>query len=163
LYINTNLHHSGLVLAAGSEESGEAGAGTIGIIADTSARAVTSSLITISIKGISARGALLLVTNGSTVARVANTSDVLHGIPRGSIDAFCFRCQVFLRPAGSSVVTVIRAQCTLAGNSFIPRKALALASGAVAVTLVGALHPGVQVICSDNTSNPGKVFGAGSQ
>jgi hypothetical protein len=151
------------VLATGPEESGEAGAGTIGIVTDTSARAVTSSLITISIKGISARGALLLVTSGSTVARVTNTSDVFHGIPRGSIDAFCFGRKVFLRPAGSSVVTVSRAECALAGNSFIPSKALTLASGAVAVTLVGALHPGVQVICSDNSSNPGIVFGAGSQ
>lgn len=150
------------MLAPGSEESSEARAGTIAEVAFATARALTSSLGTISIKRISSRRALLEIARRSSVSLVANAPNVLHRVPGVAVCTVGTAREVLLGPAGSTVVTVVRADSTLARNTFISCKALALSSAAVADTLVGAFSPGVEVVGVDHFTDPGKVLGASS-
>lgn len=69
---------------------------------------------------------------------------------------------MLLGPASSTVVTVVRADGTLASNTLISSKALALTSVTVANSLVRALSPGVKVVGIDHVTNPGKVLGTGA-
>jgi len=108
------LKDGGLVLAVGSIEAREARASSIGIVADTSSRAVTSGLVTISVKRIGTRGALLELASRSSVPGIAEAPDVLHVIPRSVVGATRLDSQVLLRPASTTVVTVVRASGTLA-------------------------------------------------
>jgi len=151
------------VLASGSEETSEARAGTISVVAFTTARALTASLSTISIKRVRTRRALLEVAGGSSVSLIADATNVFHRVPGSAVSAVGTGSKVLLGPASSTIVTVVRADGTLASNTLVASKALALTSGAVAHTLVGALRPGVEVVGIDNVTNPGKVLGASSQ
>jgi len=150
------------VLASGAEETAEAAAGAGTVVTDTTARAVTTSLITIAIQRIHATGALLLVASGATVASIAQAADVLHAVPGSGVQATSLGSQVLLGPAAASVIAVVGAHSTLASHTIVTSEALAGASLAVAHTLVGALSPRVQVVLVDNGSNPGEVLGAGS-
>jgi len=67
---------------------------------------------------------------------------------------------MLLRPASSSLIAVIRAHSSLAGNSFITGEAAAQTSLAVTQTLVGALCPRRQVIGIDHFANPSKILRA---
>jgi len=64
---------------------------------------------------------------------------------------------MLLRPAGSSVVAIVRASGSLAGNTIITREAGASACLAIAGAFVGALDPRVDVVSIDDFSNPGEV------
>jgi len=64
---------------------------------------------------------------------------------------------MLLRPAGSSVITIVRARGTLASNAIITREARAGASLAIAGALVGALHPRVNIVGIDHLTDPSKV------
>lgn len=150
------------MLASGAEETAEAAAGAGTVVTDTTARAVTTSLITIAIQRIHATGALLLVASGATVASIAQAADVLHAVPGSGVQATSLGSQVLLGPAAASVIAVVGAHSTLASHTIVTSEALAGASLAVAHTLVGALSPRVQVVLVDNGSNPGEVLGAGS-
>jgi hypothetical protein len=150
------------VLAPGSKESSEASASTIRIVAFPTTRAVTAGFISIPIKRISSRGALLEIAGRSTVSLVADTTDVLHGIPGGAVCTISTGSKVFLGPASSTVVTVVRANRTLTSDALVAGEALALTSVAVANTLVGALSPGVEVVGVDHVTNPGKILGTGA-
>jgi len=151
------LKDGGLVLAVGSVEAREARASSIGIVADTSSRAVTSGLVTISVKRIGTRGALLELASRSSVPGIAEAPDVLHVIPRRVVGATSLDGQMLLRPASTTVVTVVRASGTLACNTIVPREARAGTGLAVAGSLVRALDPGVQVVGVNDLSDPGKV------
>lgn len=151
------------MLASGSEESSEARAGTIAEVAFATARALTASLRTISIKRVSSRRALLEIAGRSSVSLVANAPDVLHRIPGLAVRTIGTAREVLLGPASSTVVTVVRADGTLTRNTFIASKALALSSAAIADTLVGALSPGVEVVSINHITDPSKVLGASSQ
>lgn len=151
------------MLASGSEEPSEARAGTIRIVAFTTARAVTASLAAVSVKRVSSRGALLEIARRTSVSLIADATNVLHGIPRGAVCTVGTAGKVLLGPASSTIVTVVRADGTLAGNSLISGKALALSSVAVAKTLVGALGPGMKVVGVDHITDPGEILGASAQ
>lgn len=151
------------MLASGSEESGEARAGAIRIVAFSTTRAITSGLTAVSIEGISSRGALLKIAGRTSVSLVADATNMLHGIPGGAVSAVSTACQVLLRPAGSAVIAVVRADSALARDTFIAGKALAFASVAIANSLVGALSPRVEVVSIDDITNPGKVLRASAQ
>lgn len=146
-----------LVLAVGSIEAREARASSIGIVADTSSRAVTSGLVTISVKRVGTGGALLQLARRSSVPSIAEAADVLHVIPRRVVGATSLDSQMLLRPASTTVVTVVRASGTLACNTIITREARAGSSLAVAGSLVRALDPGVQVVGVNDLSDPSKV------
>ena len=75
-----------LVLASGAIEPGEARAGALIVVAETPTRAVTTSFVTVSIEGILASRTLLQIARRTSVSGVADTSNVLHGIPRRCID-----------------------------------------------------------------------------
>jgi len=158
-----HLEDGGLVLAVGSVETREARAGSVAEVANTSSGAIAAGLVAIAVQRISARGALLQLAGGSAVASITEASDVFHGVPRSVVGAAGFVCKVLLGPASTAVIAVIRAGRTLACNTIITREALALASLAVARSLVGALHPGVQVVRVDDITNPGEVARAGAQ
>lgn len=152
-----------LVLAVGSVKSRETRACSIGIVTDTSSRAVTSSLVAISVKRIGTRRALLELAGGSSISGIAEASNVFHVVPRGIVGPARFDSQVLLGPASTTVVTVVRASGTLACNTIIAREARACAGLAVARPLVGALDPGMQVVGVDHLSDPSKVAGASAK
>jgi len=150
-------------LALGSIETRETRADSLSIITQTTARAVSASLVTIAVQRISAGGALLHIAGRTSVASIAEATNVLHGIPGSSVSAASFGSQVLLRPAGTTVIAVIRAQGTLASNTIVAREATAGACGAITGTLVRALGPRVQVIGINHFTNPSEVFRAGTQ
>ena len=158
-----HLEHGGLVLAVSTVEARETGAGSVTEVTETTSGAITSSLVSVAIKGVSAGGALLKLTGRSTVTCVTEATHVLHGVPGSVVSAPSLDSQVLLRPAGTTVVTVVRASGTLASNTIVSREALARAGFAVAGTLVGALHPGVEVVGVDDITDPGEVAGAGAE
>jgi hypothetical protein len=88
---------------------------------------------------------------------------MLHGIPGSAVCTVGTRSKVLLRPASSTVVTVVRAKSTLASNTFVTSKALAITSVTIANTFVGAFGPGVEIVGVHNVTNPGEIFGAGAQ
>jgi len=75
-----------LVLASGTVEPGEARASALVVVAETPSRAVATSFVTVSIEGILASRTLLQIARRTSVSGVADTSNVLHGIPRRCID-----------------------------------------------------------------------------
>ena len=151
------------MLASGSEETSEARAGTIRVVTFTTTRAVTASLAAVSVKRVASRGALLEIARRPSVSLVADASNVFHGIPRGAVCTVGAAGKVLLGPASSAVITVVRAYGTLAGNSLVSGKALALSSVAVTDALVGALGPRVKVVGVDHVTNPSEILGAGAQ
>jgi len=157
------LDDGGLVLATGSVEAREASTGSGGEVADTTAGAVSSSLVAVAIEGVGAGGALLLVAGGASVPSVAEASDVLHGVPGLLVYTRALGGQMFLGPAGSSVIAVVGADGSLASNTFVAGEALAGTNLAVAEASVRALRPGMEIVGIDDSANPGKVLGAGSQ
>lgn len=147
----------------GAVETRETGAGSISEVTDSTTGAITSSLVAITIQGVSARGTFLELTGRSTVSGVTEATNVLHGIPGSLVSAPSLVSQVLLRPARTTVVTVIGAGRTLARNAVVSREALAGAGLAVARALVGALHPGVEVVGVDDITDPGEIAGAGAE
>jgi hypothetical protein len=81
------LIDDGLVLASGAIEPGEARAGALVVVAETPTRAVATSFVAVSIEGILASRTLLQIARWTSVSGVADTSNVLHGIPWCCIDA----------------------------------------------------------------------------
>lgn len=151
------------MLASSSEKSSEASAGSIAVVALSSSGAISASFISVSIKGVGARGTLLQIAGGATVSLVADAADVLHGIPRLSVRAIGSMREVLLGPASSTVIAVVRAEGSLASNSFVSDKALALSSSTVADSLVGALSPGMKIVGVDNLTDPGEILGASAE
>lgn len=129
-----SLIECGLHLALGSIESREATALTSGVVAETTARAVTSSLVTIAVKWIRSAGAFLELASRSSVSRITQASNVLHGIPRFIVRSFGLAGKVLLGPAGATIVAVIGAYSSLASSTFVSREACAQASLSVAKT-----------------------------
>jgi hypothetical protein len=150
-------------LASGSKETREALASTSSVVANTTAGAITSSFVSVAIKRIGTRGALLEVTGRSTVSNITQASDVLHSIPRSRVGTSNLGSQVLLGPASSSLVAIIRAEGTLASNTIVTREALTSTNLAVTDTLVGAFSGGVKIVGIDNGTNPSLVLGAGTE
>lgn len=147
----------------GAVETRETGAGSIAEVTDSTTGAITSSLVTVAVKGVSARGTLLELTCRSTVSGVTEATNVLHSIPGSVVSAPSLDSQVLFRPARTAVVTVIGASRTLASNTIISGETLAGAGLAVARAFVGALHPGVEVVGVDDITDPGEIAGAGAK
>jgi len=159
----SRLENGGLILALGSIESREARADTLSVVTQTTTRAVSASLITVTIKGIITGGTLLHVTSGASVASITEATNVLHGIPGLGVGAASLGSQVLLGPTSAAIITVIGAQSSLASNTVIAREAGAGTGGSIAGALVRALSPGVQIVGIDDITNPGEVLGASSQ
>jgi len=130
-------------LAHGTIKSGEARADASAEVAQTSTRAISTRLISIAIQRIATRRAFLHVTSRTAVPSVADASNVLHGIPRSAVDTTSLSGEQLLRPACAAVIAIVGAQGALAGNAIVSGEAGACSSGAVACSLVGALHPRV--------------------
>jgi len=146
----------------GAVEAAEALAGAFRVVAEAPPRAVPARLIAVAVQRVTGGGALLEVTGRTTVACIADTADMLHCIPRGGIRATSLRGQMLLRPAGASVVAVAGAQGTLAGHPIVAGEAVAGAGGAVAGALIGALHPGMQIVGIHHVANPSEILRAGA-
>jgi len=85
---------------------------------------------------------------------------MLHGIPRLSVLTTSLHGKMLLRPASSTIIAVVRAEGSLASNAFIAGEAGAHAGLAVAKTLIGAFSPGVQVVGSNDITDPSVIVGA---
>jgi hypothetical protein len=158
-----NLTKDGLVLALVSIVTRETPAETGGVVADTTAGAVTSLLRTVAVENIRAGGALLEGAVGATEAEVAAASDVLCGIPGGRVRGASSGGEGGLGHAHATVVAVGGADGTLTSHALVVVEALALAGLAVAGTLVGALDRGVGVVGSSCDGNPGEALGASAE
>ena len=73
------------MLALGAEIAREALAKTSGVVADTTAGAIAALLVTVAKEDIRAGRALLEGAVRATEAHVTDATNVLHGIPRGSV------------------------------------------------------------------------------
>jgi hypothetical protein len=82
---------------------------------------------------------------------------MFHVIPRGIVGAARLDSQVLLRPASTTVVTVVRASGTLTCNTIVSWEARARTGLAVARAFVGALHPRMQVVRVDHLADPSEV------
>jgi len=160
---NSSLKDGSHKLALGAVVTREARASSVIVVADSSTRAVTSSLVTISINRIGTSGTLLQFTAGASESSVAQAADMLVGIPRCRVSPSSLVSQDLLRPASSTVITVVRAHGTLASNTIVTREALASTSLAIASSLVGALHPRVSVVGIDNITNPREILRASAK
>jgi len=132
------------------------------IIANTSARAISASLVAVASHHIGAGGALDQRAVRSPSSQVANASYVLVGIPWGVVRSASLGGELLLGEADTIVTALVGADGSLASNALVVREASALASLSVASTLVRALNNGVDVVCVINISDPGLVLGAGA-
>jgi hypothetical protein len=152
-----NLEDSGLVLTVSTVETRKACASSVIVVTKTTPRAITSSFVTVTVQRIGSGWALLKLTGRSSVTGITEATNVLHVIPRGIICSSCLGGKVLLRPASTTVITVIRACRTLASNTIISSETLAGTGFTVTGTLVGALNPRVEVIGVDHITNPGEI------
>lgn len=123
-------------MAVSTIEARKARAGTITVVAKTSAGAITAGLVAVAIQGITSRGAFLQLASRATVSGIAKATYVLHIIPRGVIPATSLSSQVLLRPASTAVVAVRRASRALASHTIISREARASARLAVTAAFI---------------------------
>lgn len=158
-----DLHDGSLVLASSSEETSEARTKTIGVVANSSSRAIASGLISVSGQRVGSRRALLLVARRTTVASITQATHMLHGVPRSLVHASGLGGKMLLGPASSLVVAVVGADGSLASSTLVTSEALALTGAAVADTLVRALGPGMNIVGVNSGANPSKVKGAGAR
>jgi len=70
---------------------------------------------------------------------------------------------MLLWPTSTSVVTVVRANCTLAGNSLIASETRAKSSSSITESLVRAFAPRMQIVGIHDSSHPGEVLRACTQ
>jgi len=93
---------------------------------------------------------------------------VLLSIPRGGICDIGRRVgaglggKLGLREANTSIRALVRADGTLACDTFVVGVTDALAGLAVASSLVGALDNGMGIVGVDDSTDPGLSLGAGS-
>jgi hypothetical protein len=147
----------------GAIETRKACTSAILVVTDTSTRAIPASLIAVHIERVCARRTFLQLASGAAVASIAETTNMLHCIPRGIVSANGLGSKVLLRPASATVVAVIRAGRTLASNTVIAREALARTRLAVTCTLVRALHPRVEIVRVDDISDPSEIARASAK
>jgi len=116
-----------LVLALVSEVPREALAEAVRIITDTTAGAVAALLVTVAEEYIGARGALLERAVRSAEAQVAHAAHVLHGVPRRVVGLAGLHSELLLRVADTPAGAVVGAHGTLARDTVVVLKTLALA------------------------------------
>mmetsp|Transcript_5730 Transcript_5730/g.7722 ORF Transcript_5730/g.7722 Transcript_5730/m.7722 type:complete len:212 (+) Transcript_5730:47-682(+) len=155
-----SLTEDSLVFALGTVVPRKALTDTRRIVASSTTRAVTSLCITISFKHIRSRGALHQRAIRATAAKITHASHMLGGIPRSRVDTRSLNSKLILSEANTGIRAGVGADSSLAGNSLIVGEACALSSGAITVTLVGALNNGVEVIGRLDVSHPGHGLGA---
>jgi len=149
-----NLSKNGLELTPGAVVTVEALADTAGVVAQTSAGAVSAGLVTEPLHHIRTGGALNERAIRSTTTQITNTSHVLLGIPGLIVVTAGFFCELRFGEAHTRVATSVGADGTLAGNTFVVIVASTLASLSIAAPLVGALDYGVSVVGVHYVSNP---------
>jgi len=148
------------VLALCAEVASKALAQPAGVVTDATAGAITSPLVAIAKEHVWARWAFFEGAIRATVAKVAHTANMLHGVPRGSVSLSGLAGKLLLCVADATAGAVIRADGTLARNAVVVLEALALAGLAVTDALVGALNLRVSFVGSGGHSNPRSTLGA---
>lgn len=148
------------MLALGSIVSREALADTGRVVASSTTRAVTSLSVTVTLEHISTGWALNQRAIRAAATKIADASNVLLRVPGSGVCAGSLGGKLLLGEAHSGIGAGVGADSSLAGNTLVVGIARALASGAVAVTLVGALHDGVKVIGGLDVADPSHRLGA---
>lgn len=146
-----------------SEETFKAHTQSLLVVTNTPTRTIPTSLVTKSSLRVWSTWTLLQLTCRPSIADITQTAHGLHGIPWLRVDASRLVCQNALGEARTAVVAVLRAGGSLTSNTIIAVEAMTLSRGSVALALVAALHPGVQVVGADHVSHPSKVLGTGAQ
>jgi hypothetical protein len=148
------------VFALGPVVSGEALADSGGIVASSTAGAVTTLGIAVSLENIRPGRALDKRAIGATTTKIANATDVLLGVPRSSVSAGSLGGKLFLGEANTGITAGIGAHGSLASNTLVVGKASTFTSCSVTITLVGALYHGMEVVGSLDVTNPSHGLGA---
>ena len=130
------------------------------VVASSTTRAVTSLCVTVSLENISTGRALHQRAVRATTTQITHTTDMLLGVPGGGVCAGGFGGELLLGEAHSGIGARVGADSTLASNTLVVGEACAFSGAAVAVTLVGALHNGVEVIGSLDMADPSHGLGA---
>lgn len=65
---------------------------------------------------------------------------------------------MFLRPTSATIIAVVGAKCTLAGNTIVTWETIAGSTGAIARSLVRAFNPWMQIICINYIANPSVIL-----
>jgi hypothetical protein len=150
------------VFALGTVVSGEALADTRRIVASSTTGAVTALGVAVSLEHIRTRGALDQRAVRTTATKITHAPDMLVGIPRSGVSARSLGSELLLSEADTGIGARVGADGSLASNTLVVGEACALSGGAVAVTLVGALHDGVEVVGGLDVAHPGHRLGAGA-
>jgi len=106
------------------------------IIANTSARAVSTSLVSIASHHIRAGGALDQRAIRASSSQVAYTSDMLIEVPRGVVHATGLSSELLLGEADAIITALVGADGSLASNALVVSEASAFATLSIANTLV---------------------------
>jgi len=154
------LREDGLALALGAEVTLKALAKASGVITDTTAGAITTEVVALAKKHITARWALLEGAVRTTSTDVAHASDVLECVPWSRVSLGSFVRELLLGHAATTAIAVGWAHSTLTGLAIVVVEALALASLTIAQSLVGALSGGVCTGVRGGQVNPGGGLGA---
>jgi len=161
--IACSLRKDGLALALGPEVTLEALAKASGIVADPTAGAVTAKVVALAKKHVTARWALLEGAVRTTSTDVAHAADVLECVPWSRVSLGSFVRELLLRHAATAAIAVGWAHSTLTGLAIVVVEALALASLAIAQSLVRALSGGVCTGVGGGQVNPGGGLRARAQ
>lgn len=90
----------------------------------------------------------------SSSAQIAHASNVLIGIPWGSVCSTSLSSELIFCEAYSSVVAVVGADSSFASNSFIVSKASAFTSGSITSSFIRAFYGGMCVVGVYYVSDP---------
>jgi len=149
-----------LELALGSEVAGEASAGSRFVVAGSAPGAIAPLSSAISAHNVSIGRAFAKGAVRSTGANVTDAALLLDRVPRGVVCLAGFAGELLGGNADTTPRAVVRADGTFAGITIVVVEALACASLAVALSLVGALGTVVAAVILLGDGNPCSTHGA---
>ena len=144
----------------GTEVALEALADTAGVIAETTAGAITTEVVALAEKDVGARGAFFEGAVRTTGTKVANAAYLLGSIPRLGVGFGGFVGEVFLGDAATTAVAVAGTGGTLAGLAIVSIEALAFSSLSVARAFAGAFLFYVGCVVAGGQVNEGSALRA---
>jgi len=150
------------VLALVTEVTSEALAEALRIVADTTAGAIATLLVTVSEENVRARWALLERAVRTPEAQVAHAAHVLHRVPRSIVRLVRLDGELLLGVADAAAGAVVRAHGALAGDAVVIFEAFTLAAFTAAKSLVRAFDLRVSIVGSGGDRDPGGSLGAGA-
>jgi len=124
------------------------------VVTDAAARTVSARLVAGPLEHVRPGRALHERAVGSAPPEVAHAADVLRSVPGADVLPVGVISELLLGVADASIAAVVRANCPLARDAVVVRKAPALSGLAVADALVRAGNIGMRVVSSHYCAYP---------